>query len=115
MNKYWFSIFIATIFEVIWVIGLKYSSSIQEWIATVLCIGITFVLITFANTKLPIGTTYTVFTGVGTVGTILVDIVFFGEELKAMKAFFILMLIFGVVGLKLLTSNDDTTVQEVKI
>ena len=53
MNKYWFSVFIATIFEVIWVIGLKYSSSIQEWIATILCIGITFVLLTFANKKLP--------------------------------------------------------------
>ena len=49
MNRYWFSVFIATFFEVIWVIGLKYSSSIQEWIATVLSIGITFILITFAN------------------------------------------------------------------
>ena len=115
MNKYWFSVFIATIFEVIWVIGLKYSSSIQEWIATILCIGITFVLLTFANKKLPIGTTYTVFTGVGTVGTILVDIVFFGEELKVTKAFFILMLIIGVVGLKLVTNNDDTAVREGKI
>ena len=64
MNRYWFSVFIATFFEVIWVLGLKYSSSIQEWIATVLCIGITFILITFANKGLPIGTTYTVFTDI---------------------------------------------------
>ena len=40
---------------------------------------------------------------------------FFGEELKVTKAFFILMLIIGVVGLKLVTSNDDTAVQEEKI
>ncbi len=115
MNRYWLSIFIATFFEVIWVIGLKYSSSIQEWIATILCIGITFILITFANKRLPIGTTYTVFTGVGTVGTILVDIVFFGEEITAIKVFFILMLITGVVGLKFLTSNDDLVLEERKV
>ncbi len=115
MNRYWLSIFIATFFEVIWVIGLKYSSSIQEWIATILCIGITFILITFANKRLPIGTTYTVFTGVGTVGTILVDIVFFGEEVTAIKVFFILMLITGVVGLKFLTSNDDLPLEERKV
>jgi paired small multidrug resistance pump len=114
MNRYWFSVFIATFFEVIWVIGLKYSSSIQEWIATILCIGITFILITFANKRLPIGTTYTVFTGVGTVGTILVDIVFFGEEVTVIKVFFILMLITGVVGLKFLTSNDDLVLEERK-
>lgn len=114
MNRYWFSIFIATFFEVIWVIGLKYSSSIQEWIATILCIGITFILITFANKRLPIGTTYTVFTGVGTVGTILVDIVFFGEEVTVIKVFFILMLITGVVGLKFLTTNDDLVLEERK-
>ena len=115
MNRYWLSIFIATFFEVIWVIGLKYSSSIQEWIATILCIGITFILITFANKRLPIGTTYTVFTGVGTVGTILVDIVFFGEEITAIKVFFIIMLITGVVGLKFLTSNDDLVLEERKV
>ena len=115
MNRYWLSIFIATFFEVIWVIGLKYSSSIQEWIATILCIGITFILITFANKRLPIGTTYTVFTGVGTVGTILVDIVFFGEEVTAIKVFFILMLITGVVGLKFLTSYDDLVLEERKV
>ncbi len=114
MNRYWLSIFIATFFEVIWVIGLKYSSSIQEWIATILCIGITFILITFANKRLPIGTTYTVFTGVGTVGTILVDIVFFGEEVTVIKVFFILMLITGVVGLKFLTTNDDLVLEERK-
>jgi paired small multidrug resistance pump len=96
------------------VIGLKYSSSIQEWIGTILCIGITFILLTFANKKLPIGTTYTVFTGVGTVGTILVDILFFGEELKAIKAFFIFMLIIGVLGLKLVTSTDDLIVENRK-
>jgi len=49
MNKYWMAVFIATIFEVIWVIGLKYSTNIIEWIGTIICILLTFVLLTFAN------------------------------------------------------------------
>jgi len=112
MNIYWFSVFIATIFEVIWVLGLKYSSSIEEWIGTIICIGLTFVLLTFANKKLPISTTYTVFTGIGTVGTILVDVVFFGEELNAIKVFFILILITGVIGLKLITDEKEVVTEK---
>ena len=41
MNKYWMAVFIATIFEVIWVIGLKYSTNIIEWIGTIICILLT--------------------------------------------------------------------------
>jgi len=115
MNIHWLSVFVATIFEVIWVIGLKYSTSIIEWIATILCIGLTFVLLTFANKKLPISTTYTVFTGIGTVGTIIVDIVCFSEELKAIKVFFILILILSVIGLKLITKDNDIAPVEEKI
>ena len=115
MNIYWLSVFVATVFEVIWVIGLKYSSSIEDWVGTIICIGLTFVLLTFANKKIPISTTYTVFTGIGTVGTIIVDIVFFGEELKAIKVFFILILIAGVIGLKLITNDDEVTLEKGKL
>jgi len=112
MNRYWASVYVATIFEVLWVMGLKYSASIEEWIGTVLCIAFTFILLTYAQKKLPISTTYTVFTGVGTVGTILVDVLFFGEELKAVKVFFILILIFGVIGLKIVTNNHNKELEK---
>ena len=115
MNIYWFSVLIATLFEVLWVIGLKYASSISEWIATIICIALTFILMIFAQTKLPIGTTYTIFTGIGTIGTILVDVIFFGEELKAIKVFFILILIIGVMGLKLVTTNNDIELEKGKL
>jgi len=111
MNKYWLSVFIATFFEVIWVTGLKYSTSIIEWIATIICILLTFVLLTFANKKLPIGTTYTVFTGIGTVGTLLIDVIFFNQEVTLLKLLFIVLLIIGVIGLKMLTSSEELSLQ----
>jgi len=114
LNIYWVSVFVATIFEVLWVIGLKYSSNIIEWITTIIFIALTFVLLTYAGKKLPISTTYTVFTGVGTVGTILVDIVFFGEELSMIKILFILLLIIGVVGLKVVTDSPQIITEKEK-
>ena len=114
LNIYWVSVFVATIFEVLWVIGLKYSSNIIEWITTIIFIALTFVLLTYAGKKLPISTTYTVFTGIGTVGTILVDIVFFGEELSMIKILFILLLIIGVVGLKVVTDSPQIITEKEK-
>ncbi|MDO6829232.1 multidrug efflux SMR transporter [Poseidonibacter sp. 1_MG-2023] len=115
MNKYWMAVFIATIFEVIWVIGLKYSTNIIEWIGTIICILLTFVLLTFANKKLPIGTTYTVFTGIGTVGTILADVILFNQEITLLKIFFIIMLIIGVIGLKMVTTSNELALEKERI
>lgn len=115
MNKYWISVFVATVFEVIWVIGLKYSTNIIEWICTIICIAFTFILLTFANKKLPIGTTYTVFTGIGTVGTILVDVAYFDEKFTLLKVFFIVTLIIGVIGLKIVTTTQEISLEREKI
>jgi len=115
MNKYWMAVLIATIFEVIWVIGLKYSTNIMEWIGTIICILLTFVLLTFANKKLPIGTTYTVFTGIGTIGTLLADVIFFNQEITLLKIFFIVMLIVGVIGLKIVTTSHELALEREKI
>ncbi|MBU3015933.1 multidrug efflux SMR transporter [Poseidonibacter lekithochrous] len=109
------AVFIATIFEVIWVIGLKYSTNIIEWIGTIICILLTFVLLTFANKKLPIGTTYTVFTGIGTVGTILADVILFNQEITLLKIFFIIMLIIGVIGLKMVTTSNELALEKERI
>lgn len=107
MNKSWACVFIATVFEVLWVMGLKHASSLAEWIGTALCIGATFVLLTYANKKLPIGTTYIVFTGIGTVGTVLIDSVVFQEALSVVKVALIVVLLLGVIGLKRVTKAPE--------
>jgi len=115
MNLYWMAIFVATVFEVLWVIGLKHASNPFEWIGTASCIVTTFVLLTFAGKKLPIGTTYTVFTGIGTVGTIVIDTLFFGETLGVVKVLLIALLLLGVIGLKMITEEHDVSVEKVHV
>lgn len=59
-----------------------------------------------AGRKLPVGTVYAVFVGLGTTGTVFSEILFFDEPLKMEKILLILVLLAGVVGLKLVTKDQ---------
>lgn len=107
MNRYWFYILCAGILEVIWVSGLKYSNTIVEWGVTVLAIVASFAVLILASSYLPVGTVYAVFTGLGTVGTILTEIILFGEPVNVYKMLLIGTLLIGVIGLKLLTNDNN--------
>ncbi|MCE4048827.1 MULTISPECIES: DMT family transporter [Bacillaceae] len=101
----WIKVFIAAFFEVFWVIGLKHSDNLWMWAGTVVCIIISFYVMIMAGKKLPVGTVYAVFVGLGTAGTVLSELLFFGEAFKVEKVLFILLLLGGVIGLKLVTKN----------
>ena len=107
MDKNWIKVFIAALFEVGWVIGLKHASDTWTWIGTGIAIFISFYLMVMAGRKLPVGTVYAVFVGMGTTGTVLCEIFFFGEALKVSKILLILLLLIGVVGLKLVTKDKS--------
>lgn len=105
MNTDWIKVIIASFFEIGWVIGLKHANNIWEWSGTVICIVISFYLMIMAGKKLPVGTVYAIFVGLGTAGTVFADIIFFGESFKVTKIILIMILLGGVVGLKLVTKN----------
>lgn len=107
MNRYWLYILSAGILEVVWVSGLKYSNSVVEWGATILAIVASFAVLILASNYLPIGTVYAVFTGLGTVGTVLAEIILFGEPVNVYKILLIGTLLIGVIGLKLLTNDNS--------
>lgn len=107
MNKEWLKVFIAAFFEVFWVMGLKHADNIWTWLGTAICIAISFFGLVSASKKLPVGTVYAVFVGLGTAGTVTAEILFFGEPFKLIKLLLILLLLIGVMGLKLVTSEND--------
>ena len=105
MNSNWVKVFIAALFEVMWVIGLKHSDSVWSWIGTVLAIFISFYLMIMASRELPVGTVYAVFVGMGTAGTVLSEVLLFGEPFQASKFLLIGLLLLGVIGLKVMTPS----------
>ncbi len=107
MNRNWICVYLAGITEILWAIGLKYSDSWWEWVITFALIIMAFVLTIKASEVLPVATVYVVFTGIGAVGTNLVDIFVFREPVSAMKVVFIVLLIAGIIGLKLVTDKPE--------
>lgn len=104
-NRGWMYVLIGGVFEVAWVSGLKHSSTIWEWLLTVIGIAASFWLMINASKVLPIGSVYAVFTGLGTAGTVVAETLLFGEPFSIAKTLLILLLLSGVVGLKLVTDS----------
>ncbi len=98
-------VFIAAFFEVFWVIGLKHADDVWDWLGTGISIAISFYVMLRASRALPVGTVYAVFVGLGTVGTVLADILFFGDMFKIEKMLLILILLIGIIGLKIVTGE----------
>lgn len=108
----WLYVLFAAIVEVFWVIGLKYSDSLLDWLGTSIAIIFSFYFIIKACERLPSGTVYAVFTGSGAAAIAFIDFTIFGEVFSLSKALFIGLIIIGVIGIKLTTEEEperDTT------
>ncbi|GIP34526.1 multidrug efflux SMR transporter [Paenibacillus sp. J2TS4] len=106
MNRNWTYVLIAALFEVGWVVGLKHANNILEWTGTVIAIIVSFGLLILSGKRLPVGTVYAVFTGLGTTGTVLMEFLVFGEPFKWAKVILIMVLLTGIIGLKVITKES---------
>jgi quaternary ammonium compound-resistance protein SugE len=103
----WVILVIAGLFEVAWAIGLKYTEGLTRlWptVGTALAMIISVWLLGVAMKSLPVGTAYSVWVGVGAVGTVVLGIILFGEPVNAARLISVMLIIAGIVGLKLATS-----------
>jgi quaternary ammonium compound-resistance protein SugE len=100
----WVILFVAGLFEVGWAIGLKYTEGFTRlWptVGTVLSMIVSLWLLGIAMKGLPVGTAYSVWVGVGSIGTVILGIVLFGEPASAGRLISAGLIIAGIVGLKL--------------
>src|SRR5215471_333559 len=100
----WVILVIAGIFEVGWAIGLKYTEGFTRlWpsVVTIAAMVISMGMLGVSVRTLPIGTAYAIWTGIGTVGTVLLGILVLGEPTTFIRLFCLLLIILGIVGLKL--------------
>lgn len=109
MNKNWLYVIVGGIFEIFWVLCLKKSegfSNLSFSIMTIILVIVSFYLFALGMANLPTGIAYTVFTGIGAVGTIVFGIVFLNESISKFKILFSALLIIGILGLKM-TSKEE--------
>lgn len=70
-------------------------------VSFIICLALSMLLLAKATQTLPIGTAYPVWTGIGTIGTVLLGIFFFHEPATLLRLFFTLTLMGSIVGLKM--------------
>jgi|SRR5690625_1232473 len=105
----WTYVLFAAIVEIFWVIGLKYSESFLEWTGTIVAIIFSFYFIVKACEELPSGTVYAVFTGSGAAAIAIIDFTIFKADFSFAKVLFIGLIIFGVIGIKLTTDEEQAS------
>lgn len=104
----WFYLFVAGFFEILWAIGLKMSDGFSNLLISILTIiGMiaSFYFLALALKNIPLGTAYAVWTGIGTVGTVILGILVFKEPYSVLRLICICMIIAGITGLKLLYTH----------
>ena len=103
----WIILIIAGLLEVTWAVGLKYTHGFTKlmptlWTLTAMLGSIG--TLGLALRTLPLGTAYAIWTGIGTVGTVIYGIVALNEPASAVRLACIAMIVGGIIGLKLTTT-----------
>lgn len=100
----WIALAVAGLFEVVWAYTMKLSEGFSKPLMTVVTLVamlISFGLLSWAMRTLPLGTAYTVWTGIGAIGAFVVGILVLGEAANPMRIGAALLIVSGLVLMKL--------------
>lgn len=100
----WIYLAIAGVLEIVWAFSMKQSdgfSRLGPSLVTIAAMIASFGLLALAMKSLPLGTAYTIWTGIGAVGAFIVGIAVLGEQASAMRIVAALLIVSGLVLMKL--------------
>ncbi|HFX6519189.1 TPA: multidrug efflux SMR transporter [Acinetobacter nosocomialis] len=100
----WAILILAGVFEIIWAYSMKMSEGFTRLtpsVITVVFMILRVVLLSISMKTLPLGTAYTVWTGIGAIGSFLVGIFFLNEPIGAMRMIAAVLIVSGLVLMKI--------------
>ena len=100
----WVYLVIAGLLEVVWAYFMKQSAGFTRlWpsVITLVVMGASFALLSVSMKSLPLGTAYTVWTGIGAVGAFIVGVVFLQEHVSLWRVLAAGLIIAGIVLMRL--------------
>jgi quaternary ammonium compound-resistance protein SugE len=100
----WVLLLVAGLFEVVWACSMKLSNGFTHLaysLITVVAMLASFALLSLAMRSLPLGTAYTIWTGIGAVGAFIVGIVLLGEQFSLIRLCAAVLIVGGLVLMKL--------------
>ncbi|MCK7543499.1 multidrug efflux SMR transporter [Marinobacter bryozoorum] len=103
----WFYLVVAGALEVIWAFSMKQSlgfTRLVPSIVTIITMLASFWLLAVAMRTIPLGSAYTIWTGIGAVGAFLAGVVFLSEPVNPMRIVAAILIVSGLVLMKLSSS-----------
>jgi len=103
----WICLLFAGLLEIVWAVAMKQSEGFTRLTPTLITLAgmiASFWLLAVAMRSLPLGTAYTIWTGIGAVGAFVVGIVFLGEQISVMRISAAVLIVSGLVLMKLASS-----------
>lgn len=100
----WFCLIIAGLLEVVWAYAMKLSDGFSRPIPSLVTVATmiaSFGLLSYAMRSLPLGTAYTIWTGIGAVGAFALGVVALGEEASLMRIGAAVLIVSGLALMKL--------------
>ncbi|MBF7978741.1 MULTISPECIES: multidrug efflux SMR transporter [Rahnella] len=104
----WLYLFLAGIFEVVWSTAMKESHGFTRLVPSLITaffMLLSVVLLAIAMKTLPLGTSYTVWVGIGAIGAFILGVTMFGESLNPLRVIAVLLIFAGVILLKVATKE----------
>jgi len=104
----WFLLTVAGLLEIAFAFGMKWSAGFTRplpAVFTALTGIVSIYLLSMALRTLPVGTAYTVWTGIGAVGTAIVGVLFLGDSGSPARLACIGVIICGVIGLRIVSGE----------
>lgn len=103
----WLFLFAAGILEIVWAYAMKQSHGFTRLVPTSVMLAAmlgSFGLLAVSLKTLPLGTAYTIWTGIGAVGAFLVGIVLLGEAMSPPRILAAVLIVSGLILMKLSAS-----------
>ena len=100
----WAILILAGIFEIIWAYSMKMSEGFTRLtpsVVTIIFMILSVVLLSMSMRTLPLGTAYTIWTGIGAIGSFVVGIIILNEPMTAMRMIAAVLIVSGLVLMKL--------------
>lgn len=100
----WIYLVFAGLLEIVWAFYMKKSSGFTLLVPSAITIATmiaSFTLLSLAMRTLPLGTAYTVWTGIGAVGAFAVGVTILGEPLNPMRLCAAVLIFMGIVLMKM--------------
>ena len=100
----WILLSLAGLLEIVWAFSMKQSHGFTRLgpsIVTIVAMCASFALLSLSMKSLPLGTAYTIWTGIGAVGAFLVGLIILGEPASGVRIIAALLIVSGLVLMKL--------------